>query len=501
MFIRITLPLRILVIAIALFNGLSMSAPAQRKDTLKGSINDELGASIVGATITLTDRSGTQRTARSADDGMYSLNLQPGPYRMSVSATGFAKLSEVEIEIRPNQSNVYDVTLKVAAIESEVKIEADNGVSTDPSANANQVRVTGQDLDALPDDPDELSAALRALAGPPIGPNGAEILIDGFSGQMPRRDSISEIRINQNPFGAENDSPGGRIDVVTRPAADQLHGDASVLFTDESLNSRNPLQFTSLRRTPFQTRNVSGSLTGPLKHKHASFIVGLDHHEVDDNDLVRAVVLDPFLNQVQLGKAVPVFERDTALLSRIDYAANQKNTLTARYRYYHYKLRDLGVGGFSLPERSYDRDSAYNFFRFAATSTLNANTLNVFEVQYMRNSFSNVARSSAPTLNVNGSFIGGGSSVGHAVNTNDRWELQNLTQLQRSTHAIKIGGRLRSIHIDDIDPANFNGQWSFRGGTAGQTSLERYQLTLNLMRQGLSSAAIRAAEQHNSVSR
>jgi len=418
--------------------------------------------------------------------------MQPGKYRLSVLAAGFATPTEIEVEIRANQGTTQNVTLRVANIESEVTINADSGLSTDPSANANQVRVAGHDLDALPDDPDELSAALRALAGPPIGPNGAEILIDGLSGQMPRRESIAEVRINQNPFGAENDSPGGRIEVVTRPAADHLHGDASFLFNDEFLNSRNPLQITSPQRTPFQVRNASGSLTGPLKNKHA-FIFGLDHHEVDDNELVRAAVLDSTLNPLQIGLGVPTFQRDTSVLTRIDYAASPKNTLTARYRYYHYRLRNLGIGGFSLPETGYDRDSSYSLFRFAATSTLNANALNVFDLQYVRNSFSNVAQLPAPTLNVSGSFIGGGSSVGHAIDTTGRWELQNLTQLQRGTHAVKIGGRLRSVHIDDVDPTNFNGEWGFTGGTGGQTSLQGYQLTLQLMRQNLSPEAIRAA--------
>src|SRR5256886_10241504 len=67
-----------------------------------------------------------------------------------------------------------------------------------------QTVISGRDLDALPDDPDELAAALQALAGPSIGPNGGQIFIDGLScGTMPPKESIREIRINQNPFSAE----------------------------------------------------------------------------------------------------------------------------------------------------------------------------------------------------------------------------------------------------------------------------------------------------------
>ena len=52
----------------------------------------------------------------------------------------------------------------------------------------------------LPDDPEALSAAVQAMAGPSAGPNGGQIFIDGFTGgRMPPKESIREVRINQNP--------------------------------------------------------------------------------------------------------------------------------------------------------------------------------------------------------------------------------------------------------------------------------------------------------------
>ena len=84
----------------------------------------------------------------------------------------------------------------------------------------------GEDLEALPDDPDDLSDALQALAGPGAGPNGGQIYIDGFSGgQLPPKETIREIRINQNPFSAEFDRLGfGRIEILTKPGTDKLRG-------------------------------------------------------------------------------------------------------------------------------------------------------------------------------------------------------------------------------------------------------------------------------------
>ena len=79
------------------------------------------------------------------------------------------------------------------------------------------------------------TAALQALAGPQIGPGGGQIFIDGFSGaNLPPRESIREIRINQNPFAAENDQPSGRIDILTKPGTDKFRGSLNGNFTDVS---------------------------------------------------------------------------------------------------------------------------------------------------------------------------------------------------------------------------------------------------------------------------
>ena len=135
----------------------------------------------------------------------------------------FASSEDTEVDVGSAQRQPLNITLKVAVIESQVKVNADTPLSTEASNNANQTVITGRDLDALPDDPDELAAALQALAGPSIGPNGGQIFIDGFSGgNMPPKESIREIRINQNPFAAENDQPSARIDILTKPGTDKF---------------------------------------------------------------------------------------------------------------------------------------------------------------------------------------------------------------------------------------------------------------------------------------
>jgi hypothetical protein len=473
---------------------LSTASFAQSRATLRGQISDEFGASIVGATVTLTDASGAQKTATTNADGAYSFTgLAPGKYKIRAIAAGFATSEDAGVEVSAARRDPLNISLKIAAIESQVKVNADAALSTDSSNNANQTVISGKDLDALPDDPDEMAAALLALAGPTIGPNGGQIFIDGFSGgNMPPKESIREIRINQNPFAAENDQPSGSINIFTRPGTDKFRGGLNLNFNDESLNSRNPFAVSSSKRTPYQVRQFGGNFSGPLKAHKASFFLELNRNETDDNDIVRATILDPSLNFVQLGEGLVVPRRFTNFSPRVDYAINQNNTLVARYSFNHSVTRNNGVGGFSLTERGYNNAFTNQVFQATETAVLNPRTINETRFQFSHNRFESLGDSTKPVLNVSGSFVGGGSQVGHSINTSNRWELQNFTQIQHGSHTIKFGGRVRGVNIEDVNPNNFGGQWIFTGGTTGMTSLQRYQKTLQLMRQGLSPAEIRA---------
>src|SRR6266480_3362717 len=244
-------------------------AAQQNRGTLRGLVADEFGAAIVGATVTLIDSSGAQKNTTSNAEGIYSFSgLAPGKYSIQATAKGFATSDAVEVDVTAAARQTLDIALRVTIEEQKVTVAADTPLNTEATGNANQTLITGKDLDALPDDPDELAAALQALAGPSMGPNGGQIFVDGFSGgRLPPKESIREIRINQNPFAAENDQPSGRIDILTRPGTDKIRGSAFFNFQDESFNSRNPFATSSPKRAPFQVRQYGGNLGGPLVKK------------------------------------------------------------------------------------------------------------------------------------------------------------------------------------------------------------------------------------------
>ena len=158
-------------------------------------------------------------------------------------------------------------------------------LSTEPENNAGAVVLKGDDLDALPDDPDDLAAALQALAGPSAGPNGGQIFVDGFTGgRLPPRASIREIRINSNPFSAEYDRLGfGRIEILTRPGTDRYRGQVSFNFNDDALNSRNPFA-DSTSADPDAT--VWWKFWWSTPQAKSFFFVDFDKRDVDDETLI-----------------------------------------------------------------------------------------------------------------------------------------------------------------------------------------------------------------------
>ena len=482
---------------LALVLMISMTAWAQGRATLRGSVSDEFGASIVGAAVTLTDAKGVQKTATTGPDGTYSFTgLTPGKYTVHAAAAGFATSENAGVDLATGRAQPVNITLKIATIETQVKVAADTPLSTDTGNNANQQVINGKDLDALPDDPDELAAAIQALAGPSVGPNGGQIYVDGFSGSLPPKEAIREIRINQNPFSPENDQPAARIDILTRPGTDKLRGSASFNFTDESLDTRNPFAVSSSKRAPYQVRQFSGSISGPIVKKKASFFFEGNRNETDDNELIAATVLDSNFNPFFIGQGVTVPRRNTNLSPRLDYAINAKNTLIARYNYFH-STTISGLGGFGLLSKSYPSTSTSQNIQLTETAVINPTTINEVRFQYSHDRRESNGNSTIPGLIVSSSFNGGGSQVGDAINTNSRWELNNFTQIQHGTHTFKFGGRLRGVKVDDISPNNFGGQWVFTGGVGpdfnnpvvGQnfvlTSLERYRRTVLLQQNGL----------------
>jgi Carboxypeptidase regulatory-like domain len=424
---------------------------------LRGQIVDATGAVIPGASITVKNSSGLVVSATSDGAGAYDVkNLVPGKYTVSVTAKGFAPTTQ-EMEIAAGQVKRADIPLAILVKEEDVDVQSDAAkVSTSPDANASSLVISGKDLDALSDDPDELQSELQALAGPSAGPNGGQIYIDGFTGgQLPPKSSIREIRINQNPFSAQYDRMGfGRIEILTKPGTDKVHGQFFFNDNHSFLDGLNPF---AASEPDFSTQMVSGNVGGPLGKK-ASYQINAERRNINEATVV--------LPAAFAAASVPVIgvlnpRVRTNLSTRFDYQVSASNTLMVRYQFTHNHEENDGISQLSLPSQGFNQSGNENEIQISDTQILSPHAINETRFEWERGSTDQNSLSLIPTINVLGQFSEGGNPLGISSVITNHYELQNYTSINKGNHFLRLGGRLRATANSSTSTQNFNGTFTF----------------------------------------
>ncbi len=482
--------------------------------SLRGQVTDQSGAVVPHIPVTLIGPGGAVREAKTEEsDGRYVFrDLPAGTYTLRISVKGFANIEKPGVVVVRGQPQVVDVQLAVVMERQEVTVKEDEApsVSVSSANNASAVTLQGADLEALSDDPTDLEADLQALAGPSAGPSGGAMFVNGFSGgNLPAKESIREIRINQNPFSPEYDTLGyGRIEIFTKPGTEKYHGTADYSFGKDFWNSRNPY---SVQKAPFMLNEIEGNAGGPLG-KRASFAVEWQRNMVDNGSITNGFFVDPqTLIEAPFNSVLVTPQRFTRINPRVDYQLNQNNTLTVAYDFTHSDIRDAGIGGFNLIPRGYHVTYTDQTVQMTETAVLGRN-INETRFQYYRTASQTTPNSLSPETQVLGSFNDGGSQNGHSLDTQNSFELQNYTSMVRSRHTWRFGIRLRGQVDDSIARQNFNGTFTFGGGLAPEldsnnqpvldakgnqvftsiNSIERYRRTLLFQRRADTPAQIRA---------
>ena len=474
--------------------------------SLRGQVTDQSGAVVPGIPVTLIAPGGDVRETKTEDvEGRYVFrDLPAGTYTLRVRVKGFADIEKPGVVIVRGQPQVVNLQLDVVMEQQEVTIKEEEApsVSVSSANNASALTLQGSDLEALSDDPTDLEADLQALAGPSAGPSGGAMFVNGFSGgNLPAKESIREIRINQNPFSPEYDTLGyGRIEIFTKPGTEKYHGTMDYSFGKDFWNSRNPY---SSQKAPFMLNEFEGNAGGPMG-KRASFSLEWQRNMVDNGSISNGVTLDPqTLTAVPFNSVLTTPQRFTRLNPRVDYQLNQNNTLVVAYDFTHSDIRDAGIGGFDLISRGYRVTYTDQTVQMTETAVLGRN-INETRFQYFRTASQMSPNSLSPEIQVLGSFRGGGSQNGQSLDTQNDFELQNYTSMVRSRHTLRFGVRLRVQMDDSVTRQNFNGTFTFGGGLAPEldsnnqpvldgtgnpvlasiNSIERYRRTLLFQQMG-----------------
>jgi len=459
------------------------ASAAQGGATVRGTVADPTGAVIPGATVTLTPVGaavGKSIVVQSQSDGTYAaLNVPAGAYSETVTISGFASFVKLGIKLSAGQALTLDVKMEIQEQNQQVNVTTDAAtLSVDPDSNASSTVISGKDLDALSDDPDELSDELTALAGPAAGPNGGQIYVDGFTGgQLPPKSSIREIRVNQNPFSAQYDKLGyGRVEVFTKPGTDQWHGNFQMNGNADFLNTSNPFLGTT-PQLPYHTIFVLGSISGPINSK-ASFNIGGSHRDIQQNTIFDGTLLATSASATTpcapgtlaapslcgaFSTTIPVLypQSRTDFTPRIDLQLTDKNSLTARYQYETSTAVNDGTGNFDLPSTGYDLTQTENTLQMTDTQIFSPRVINETRFEYQRDMSAQIPKSTTPLVSVQDSFTSGGSATQLINDHQDHFEVQNYTSIQLKKNFIRFGGRFRSTRDAQFTNSGSNQSFTY----------------------------------------
>jgi len=450
---------------------------AQSPGSVTGQITDETGSSIPAADVSVLKAGAIVKTVQTNEQGVFTApNIPPGNYMVSVKHIGFAPI-EVKLPVAPGQRATLNMQLKLQTETQSVTVQGESvgTVSVDASQNANALVLKQAEIDALPDDPDDLASDLQQLAGPAAGPNGGQIYIDGFTGgRLPPKESIREIRINQNPFSAEYDRLGyGRIEILTKPGTDKLHGQVFFNDSDGVFNARNPF----LTVTPdFSSRQFGGNVGGALGKK-ASFFFDFERRQIDDSSVVATQVVGPDYSIVPFNAAIATPQRRTTFSPRIDYQLNSTNTLVVKYNFEYNTIQNNGIGQFSLANQGSNNSEYEHSIQVTETAVLSAKAINETRFRWLLNTNDNSAVTPGTQINVQSDFVTGGLPTAMNNTHEQDFELQNYTSITQGIQSMKFGIRVRSAQVNVNNPANFLGTYFF-AGTPTETSIQQYILAL-----------------------
>jgi hypothetical protein len=453
---------------------------AQSNGSLRGVATDPSGARVTKATVVAVGADGKTQTTTTTADGSYSFpQLAAGDYTLNVTATGLALATPQAVTVTAGKATVQNLALSISVEQQQVTVsEQAAGLDTSPDNNAGAIVIKGKDLDALSDDPDELSDELNALAGPAAGPNGGQVYIDGFSGgQLPPKSSIREIRINQNPFSAEYDKLGyGRIEILTKPGTNKMHGMVMANGNDSAFNSLNPFVTSE---PPYYSTFFLGNVSGSINSNASWFFSGF-RRDNNANSIISAQLLDAATGGTyNYSAAVPNPQSRTDLSPRIDLQLTPSNTLTVRYMYDRQKSTNNGVSQFALQTQGYDTLNQENTLQLSDTQVLSAKVINETRFEYIRDRDDQNPLNGTPTITVQGAFTGGGSNLGTVLDAQDHYELQNYTTAALGAHSIRFGARLRAVRDSNSSTAGFNGNYTYASlGTYAAGAPSQYEVTV-----------------------
>lgn len=378
----------------------AQASPGARTAPVRLVVYDQTGLIIIGATVKVIGADGVPREAVTDDRGEARLDVPQGDYTIEVSSAGFESARYENQRVRGSGWR-RDVILEIADFLEEVEVTRDpREAATDPRGNGFSTTLSQNQIDALPDDPDEMEEALRQMAGP-----GATFRVNGFRNSgLPPKSQIREIRFRQNAYAADShEASHFSVDIVTQPGKSNWRTSMSFGFRDDALDARNA--FAS-REVDEQQRRGSFSIDGPLWKDRTSVelnVDGFDAFEV--RPIVATTPQGQYLDQVRRPT-----ER-TNVRAGVDHALSKTQTLRVEFNRRDVTNDALGIGDLDLPERAYSRTNEETRWAARVRGPLGKRIVSDAYGEFVWRDVTTSPDSLLPAVRVQGAFNAGGAQT------------------------------------------------------------------------------------------
>lgn len=358
-----------LVLTLAV-SGLALAQSQATTGVIEGTVIDESGGVLPGATVTLLNI-GTNFSQIQVTDarGRFRAVLLPlGAYRVSAALDGFSTLVREGIRLTVGSTVNLRMQLRVSAIGEEIVV-TDEAPLIETSRIEGSTLINQDTIQGLANNGRNFLELTKLTPGVSIvqGPDGEELTINGQKGiqnnisvdgadfnnpffgeqrggQRPaftfNIDAVQEFVVIPDGAPAEfGRSSGGFIQVVTKSGSNDFNGSAHLFYKDDSLSTEaERADGSNEPKFPAEQVQAGFTLGGPIKSDRVFFFAAADLQRGDQtkqNDPARIEqrVVDALAALGSPGENLPIDRTDDAevFLGKIDWQAADNQLLTLRY--------------------------------------------------------------------------------------------------------------------------------------------------------------------------